>query len=328
MKKFLLLLFLATFQTGWGQFAPPAGQPGSSAVRRDSSSIIAWATTCQVTRGFINIADTTVTYNGCNKATYGAPLYATGPADDMVISLGDHGQAVLSFASPIVNGPGADFTVFENAFNHTFLELAFVEVSSDGRRFVRFPSISLTETFSQVGTFDTLDARKINNLAGKYQALYGTPFDLQDLMDSTGIDLNDINYVKIIDVGGAILDNYTSNDAAGNVINDPWPTPFDTGGFDLDAVGVIHNFAQGIDDAPSSTWILSYPNPFKNKLTFLSNSPGTCYLLFTSADGRILFQQQFEHRTSLDCSSLPTGIYIARLRWKDGTTLTRKVVKE
>jgi hypothetical protein len=34
--------------------------------------------------------------------------------------------------------------------------------------------------------------------------------------------------------------NYASCDSQGHQINDPWPTPFPTGGFDLDAVGVIH----------------------------------------------------------------------------------------
>jgi hypothetical protein len=34
--------------------------------------------------------------------------------------------------------------------------------------------------------------------------------------------------------------NYASYDSQGHQINDPWPTNFPTGGFDLDAVGVIN----------------------------------------------------------------------------------------
>ena len=34
--------------------------------------------------------------------------------------------------------------------------------------------------------------------------------------------------------------DYSRCDSQGHQINDPWPTNFPTGGFDLDAVGVIN----------------------------------------------------------------------------------------
>jgi hypothetical protein len=46
--------------------------------------------------------------------------------------------------------------------------------------------------------------------------------------------------VRIRDVVGSIKPEYATLDSKGNPINDPWPTTFPTGGFDLDAVGVIH----------------------------------------------------------------------------------------
>ena len=53
------------------------------------------------------------------------------------------------------------------------------------------------------------------------------------------------NFVDIVDFQifiGKWLDenNFSSCDFNGHQINDPWPTPFNTGGFDLDAVGVIN----------------------------------------------------------------------------------------
>ena len=54
--------------------------------------------------------------------------------------LGDDGSLVLTFPAPIADGAGPDFAVFENAFSTEFLELAFVEVSSDGTNFTRFPA--------------------------------------------------------------------------------------------------------------------------------------------------------------------------------------------
>ena len=155
--------------------------------------------------------------------------------------MGDGGVAVLTFASPIANGPGWDFAVFENSFDGRFLELAFVEVSSDGIHYQRFPSVSLTQTNTQVGSWGLLDPTYIYNLAGKYAAGYGTPFDLEEIKDINPlVDVTRITHVRIIDVVGCLNDAYCSYDSQGNKINDPWPTPFGTGGFDLDAVGVRH----------------------------------------------------------------------------------------
>ena len=61
-------------------------------------------------------------------------------------SLGLGGSIVLEFTEAIVDGPGADFTVFENAFltrgavtEPPFAEPATVSVSADGEHFVAFP---------------------------------------------------------------------------------------------------------------------------------------------------------------------------------------------
>ncbi len=245
MRKTLLFLIMAIATTikANGPFAPAAGQPGSTAIPKESPSIIAWATGIEIQRGLLDIANPNTTVNGNNRATFGMPSNALGPAEGTsfdVVSLGDNGVATLTFNRPIYNGPGFDFAVFENSFSDTFLELAFVEVSSDGHRFVRFPAVSLTPTNTQVGGFGTLDPTNIHNLAGKYRQGYGTPFDLDDIADSSNIDINNIRFVRIIDAVGTIDPQYASYDSQGNIINDPYPTPFASGGFDLDAVGAIN----------------------------------------------------------------------------------------
>lgn len=245
--KFLLLVFLMLVSSSvfsQGPFAPAAGQPGSTAIYKDSSIIVSWASGIEIYRGYVRIDDPSFTYNGSNRASYGYPTIAVGAAQESsydVVSLGDGGYAILSFDRPILNGPGPDFAVFENSFSDTFLELAFVEVSSDGERFVRIPAISLTQTQTQVGGFGTIDPTNIHNFAGKYRQGYGTPFDLDDIADSTGIDINNIRFVKIIDVVGSIDEQYCTYDSQGNKVNDPWPTPFNSSGFDLDAVAVINS---------------------------------------------------------------------------------------
>ena len=254
---FSYTLFFVEF--AYGQYAPPASEEGSTAIYMDSAVFTGWATDCYVIRGPINASSP-----GMGLISFGVSSDATGNAsDNRVVSLGDGGIAVLSFNEPVVNRNGPDFAIFENSFNGSFLELGFVEVSTDSVNFVRFPAVSLTQTDSQVNSFGNLDATLIHNLAGKYRAGYGTPFDLEDLIDSTNVDITEINFVKIIDVTGSIIDSLASYDSEGNKVNDPWPTPFETGGFDLDAVGVINSTqATGFkQDFKSNGIIKIYPNP-------------------------------------------------------------------
>jgi hypothetical protein len=222
-----------------------AGPYTDEGIAAGDSRILGWATGVSVTRG-----PTDITLPNGAKASYGSPNDALGPADATVsepytvVSLGDGGSATLTFNIPIANGPGADFAVFENAFEQVgggfYLELAFIEVSSNGTDFYRFPSVSLTQTTTQVGSFGTLDPTNISNLAGKHTAGTGTMFDLADLGNPIGLDLNNVRYVRVVDVVGSINPLYATHDSLGNVINDPWKTSFDSGGFDLDGVAVLN----------------------------------------------------------------------------------------
>ena len=237
----LLAAVLAVGASHAGPYAPAAGQPGSTAIARDSSLFLGWASGYQdLVRGPVDISDLPSGF-----ASHGEGTDALGPADAHVdsfpvVSLGDGGRITLTFDSPITNGPGADFAVFENGIIDGFLELAHVEVSSNGTDFFRFASVSLTSASTQVGSFDLLDPTNLHNLAGKYRRGFGTPFDLAELSGRSGLDIAAITHVRIWDVIGSIDPLYRTLDSLGNPINDPWPTNFITGGFDLDAVGVIH----------------------------------------------------------------------------------------
>lgn len=246
------------FTTAPEHFAPPAGQAGSSAISKDSSVFVAWATGCSVTRGLRDISAPDSGY-----AEIGDSTSALGEAGlNGVVSLGDGGSAILTFGNPIINGAGWDFAVFENGITDDFLELAFVEVSSDGINYFRFPATSLTQDTVQIGSFGSVDATKLNNLAGKYRANFGTPFDLDELANEPGLDINNITHVKIIDVVGSINNAYATYDQYGNKVNDLWPTNFPSGGFDLDAVGVIHQLNTGVRDVAANTIRLDvFPNP-------------------------------------------------------------------
>ena len=310
-----------------GQFPPPAGQEGSTAIHKDSSVFVGWATGCEVVRGPMKIDEPEL-----GDASAGTPDMAIGKAgEDGTVSFGDGGYAILTFDYPIINGEGYDFAVFENAFDDEFLELGYVEVSSDGINYVRFPSVSLTQTDEQIGSFGSVDATKVHNLAGKYRLFYGTPFDLEELKDTPGLDVNNITHIKIIDAVGNIDDTYARYDSEGNKINFPWPTPFESGGFDLDAVGVIHHDGPGVGVVNVENRFLSlYPNPTKGQLTVENFGSQAVQ------DIRVLNQQGIPvqrisgaqtTRQHINLHQLASGIYFIQLIFEEGVEV-RKIVIE
>ena len=270
------------------QFPPKVNAPGSTAIHVDSNVIVSWADKCTVFRGWMDISSI-----NRERVSHGEAEMALSKADGSVVSLGDSGVAILQFPFPIRNGNGPDFVVFENAFDDYFLELAKVKVSSDGINYFEFPSISLTDTTLEVGTFDSLETQLINNLAGKYRLFYGTPFDLNTLPESNLLDINRITHVMIMDVVGSINPNWGTRDSEGHLINDPFPTPFPNGGFDLDAVGVIHQLDRSSTRQFSQADLNIYPNPVKPNeeliidadMTFLNK---ICEVQVVNALGTIL----------------------------------------
>jgi hypothetical protein len=176
------------------------------------------------------------------------------------------GQITAVFnESPIVNGEGHDFATFENGFSsgwttpYIFAELSYVEVSSNGTDFVRFPTHSLTPGWP--GDYGTILATGVFGMTGKHVNAYGdswgTPFDLDWIADHPlvldgTVDLNDIRYVRQVDIpGGGPNDaqgSYTSlfYDDFGNPIFDSWLT-WGSGGADLDGVGVLNTSATDSD---------------------------------------------------------------------------------
>ncbi len=211
-------------------YPPPAGQDGSEAIAKDDPKIQSWAT-------------------GVAQVHFGEEVdeewqntdMALGPAEGLstgVLCLGRGGSVVLEFDPPIADAPGKDFAVFENGINDTFLELASVEVSSDGKNFVPFARAYLGD--SPIDSYGKVDTTLVGGFAGKYRQGFGTPFDLSLLSQapeviSGRVSLDSIRYVRIIDVVG----DGSQTDSFGNPVFDPYPTK-GSAGFDLDAVAVLH----------------------------------------------------------------------------------------
>lgn len=239
MKKLSWSLFLFLLASALsvvsmaGPYPPAADKQGSTAIHMDDPAFVGWAT-----RYIDYIVGSNV------DTTWQTPEKALGKAagDSYdIVSLGRDGKITLTFDPPIEDGDGWDFAIFENSFSDTFLELAWVEVSSDGTNFIRFDNDSLTA--EPVGAYGSIDPTDIDGLAGKYRQGYGTAFDLADLADtdevtSGTVDLSRITHVRIIDIIG----DGTCVDTSGDAIYDPYPT-VNSAGFDLDAIGVSNGAA-------------------------------------------------------------------------------------
>jgi len=228
--------------------ASVAGQPGSTALDKNDPKIITWAS------GYTNLI-----YGQEVDDTWKTPEKALGQAVGTsydIVCLGRGGQITLTFPRGIGNRLGNDFAVFENGVSDTFLELAYVEVSSDGIHFVRFPNYSYTT--APVGGFGSVTTELIYGMASKYRQGFGHPFDLEELKTayqaqqeghtdfsstfSTNLltnfpflNLEHITHIRIIDIIG----DGSAKDCRGEVIYDPYPTT-GSAGFDLDAIAVMH----------------------------------------------------------------------------------------
>ena len=336
MKKTVFVWIMALMPAAlWAQFAPAADQPGTTAMHADSSAFVAWATGCTSERGLMRIDKPHLGYAsfGADSLVLGAP--GTGGASEIVydvISLGDGGMATVTFASPICNLDGPDFAVFENGFaidslydptqTLHFLELAFVEVSSDGENFFRFPAVTYVPYDQQLGGYGGMDPSQIHNFAGKYDQFYGTPFDLDEVEDNELLDKNRVTHVRIIDVVGCIKPEYATYDSEGHIVNDPWFTSFETGGFDLEAVGVIHDLAHF--DVPEEVVeaISVYPNPVKDQLFVKAKNLQSVEVY--NIVGQLLVSSA---ESVLNLSELTEGIYFVRVVCEGGM-FTKRIVKQ
>lgn len=169
---------------------------------------------------------------------YGAPFEnadvstpASSPKDLLCLGMG--GEIIVGIIDGyIVNGPGADFTIFENVMKNFvtdkyFVEPAVVSVSYDGINYFEFPWNEETlegcaGTLPTFGSENPFDSEKSG----------GNSFDLEIL------GLERIKYIKIKDTTKYLVDNPE------HLYYDPMLT-----GFDLDAIACINT---EIDNTMSS----------------------------------------------------------------------------
>jgi hypothetical protein len=320
----ILSILLLMCNVGRAQFAPAAGELGSTAIWKDSTIFKAWATGAEIIRGPLQIG-----VDSLGFATAGEPAFAFGKAmSNGTVSLGDGGEVTLTFPFSIKNGLGYDFAVFENSFDGIYLELAFVEVSSDGENFTRFPATSLTDTLWTIGPFDYLEATKLNNLAGKYAAGFGTPFDLEELTSFVGLNVNAITHVRLVDVIGSNQNEFCSRDAGGRKVLDPWPTPFPSCGFDLDAVGVIHHNDPAATQEVSSAKYQVYPQPADGFQQVVIQDEIINFTLLSIAGSKVAGVNVLKNQQGfqINTSNLQNGTYYMCIQLKNNKAIIPCIV--
>lgn len=216
----------------------PAANGTVSNTRPPNPNILGWAT------GWSEVI-----YGGSVDSGWRKPYNAVGPALGTmgIVVLGNHGEITLTFDPPIADGEGPDFAVYENGFlvngtvSMVFAEVGFVEVSSDGIHFLRFDTHALQP--QNPGAYGNMPPKMFNNIAGTQPAFWGVPFDLRELINREEVirglvDLHAITHVRVIDIVG----DETAVDSFGNYVYDATPT-WGSGGFDLDAIGVLNQAA-------------------------------------------------------------------------------------
>jgi hypothetical protein len=147
------------------------------------------------------------------------PAGASGSTD--VASLGCGGTITLGFRTPVVDGPGDDLVVFENAFatgDSVFAEPARVMLSRDGERWFAIPCLAAMDaTQGCAGATPTEPAATHAEDASTWG---GDGFDLAE------VGLDEASWIRLVDQTVEFWGD------------DTWCGPT-AGGFDLDAVAKV-----------------------------------------------------------------------------------------
>lgn len=199
-----------------------------------------------------------------------------------ICSIGLDGEIIVGFKNFLIfDGPGPDFTIFENAFinpvtNKVFAEPAEISVSYDGVHFYSFP-------------FDSLNLKGCAGITptNGAQDCFNPEVSGGDKFDLAEIGIQQAKYIKIRDVTNLILSNS----------NHPYYDPI-LSGFDLDAVVGLnllseHTFisTEHFKDNPEIKTAIN--------LIAVSNAKKSSRILILDVLGRIIKDVNFSYNTEV-----------------------------
>lgn len=146
---------------------------------------------------------------------YGAPVSSRTD----VVAFGEGGIMTIELGGfVIVDGDGADFTVFENAFTG-WIEPAFVEVSEDGVVFEPFFCLTDDESYAGCSGVTPVNYADDDAVYLDPETSGGDTYDLAD------IGLTQARFIRITDA---------------NVCDNPSVCVANVAGFDLDAIAIVN----------------------------------------------------------------------------------------
>lgn len=240
-------------------------------------------------------------------STAGKNFQAADPKD--ICSIGMGGEIVLFFKEGyIIDGPGADFTIFENAFvnpvtNKVFAEPAKIAVSENGVDFFEFP-------------FDSLSLQGcagINWVNGK-----NNPFDPSvsggDQFDIADLGLSRIRYVKITDICQMILDNKEH----------PFYDPI-ISGFDLDCVvGInVNSTSASVEDYRDDCLFFQYEDYIT--IEYPSDHTAKTFEIY-NVYGEIVISEKFSNYVRFPLYNLSRGVYFTNIFSKNAITRRKFII--
>jgi hypothetical protein len=118
---------------------------------------------------------------------------------------------------------------------------------------------------------------------------------------------------------GSVNDSFGTRDSKGRIINDPWPTPFASSGFDLDAVAVVNGSLLNTQEIELAG-VKVYPSLARvNEPIHISGQEDMSIEVFNQRGQTILKTNETEIK--LDAS----GLYIFQVTLRD-RVFTQKVV--
>jgi hypothetical protein len=149
------------------------------------------------------------------------------------------------------------------------------------------------------------------------------------MQNIAGLDIQNITHIRIIDVVGCVQPAYATYDQNNGIVNDPWPTEFGSGGFDLDAVGVIHQQPVSLPENSQQQRFSVYPSAFTERITVQSAFGENADVRVTDLNGRALYFGRLpaHGRLQIDLAYLQPGMYIVTLSGRDFGTLTKRIVR-
>jgi len=228
---------------------------------------------------------------------------------EQILSIGMGGEIIVGFKDMIIiDGPGADFTVFENVFeilgiNKKYVEPAVVSVSRDGHIWHSFPFDSLT-LIGCAGNSPTIGNQDPFNP----QRSGGDSFDLADLQ------IDSVRYIKITDITHILIDTP----------NHPYFDPT-LSGFDLDAIAGIHLASSAV--SVKTQYNEPIVNVNDNWIEFIGIN-GNFQLSIFDYSGAIRLKQNIDSDIKIDIADFYQGFYILQLSdLKGNINIIKKIIK-